>query len=743
MSTTTKKRRDPHRKREAAKYEHPIPSREFITETLAKNAAPVEFEELIEQLGLSDPRDQIPLRRRLKAMERDGQLILNRQSGYGLLHKMDLVSGTVIGHRDGFGFLNPDDGSTDMFLPARQMRSLFHGDRVVVRVARVDRQGRREAALVDVLERNTSKVVGRYFQESSIGFVQPDNKRLHHEILIPPGRGNKAKRGDIVVAEIVDQPSDATQPIGRIVEVIGAHMAPGMETDVAVRVHDIPVDWPSAVIAEAESLPATVSASAKRSRHDYRELPFVTIDGSDARDFDDAVYCYATPTGWKLYVAIADVSHYVTPNSELDREAQQRGNSVYFPNRVIPMLPEVLSNGLCSVNPRVDRLCMVCEMLIDRRGEVTRSAFFTGVMRSHARLTYEEVASALYERSSATRRDLADVLVHLEELDRLYRVLKRARDRRGALEIDSLEARFTFDDDGKIASVQPYARNDAHRVIEECMIAANVAAARFLQRHRVPTLYRVHSPPNAEKLEELRAFLSELGLSLAGGDNPQPKDYAGLLKVAVGRPDGHIIQTVLLRSMSQAEYSPNNIGHFGLGHACYTHFTSPIRRYADLQVHRAIKQVLHKSRKPTAEGADALMTLGQHTSMTERRADDATRDATGWLKCEFMLDKIGKTFSGTVGGVTSFGLFITLDDVFIEGLVHISNLGQDFFHFDPLHHRLTGERSGQRFNLGDRLSVVVAKVDLDGRKIDFDLATQIKGRAGTGPRQRRRSGARR
>ena len=737
MSTKTRQRRDPFRKREAEKYEHPIPSREFIIDTLAGNAAPVGFDELVEQLGLTRQRDQLPMRRRLRAMERDGQLIRNRHSDYGLLHKMDLTSGAVIGHRDGFGFLSPDDGSADMFLPARQMRSLFHGDRAVVRVARVDRQGRREAALVNVLERNTTKIVGRYLQESGFGFVRPDNKRIHHDVLIPPGRNHQANRGDIVVVEIVEQPSAATQPIGRVIEVIGAHMAPGMETDIAVRVHDIPEVWPAGVVAEAEALPTSVASSAKRSRDDYRSLPFVTIDGADARDFDDAVHCHATPRGWKLYVAIADVSHYVKPNSELDREAQQRGNSVYFPNRVIPMLPEALSNGLCSLNPRVDRLCLVCELLIDQRGEVARSAFFTGVLRSHARLTYEQVADALYERSPGVRQELSHVLVHLEELDRLYRALKRARNRRGALEIDSVEARFLFGEEGKIESVKPYVRNDAHRLIEECMIAANVAAARFLQRHRVPALYRVHEGPNTDKLEELRVFLGELGLRLEGGEKPTPKDFANVLNRAAKRPDAHIIQTVLLRSLNQAVYSPNNVGHFGLGHSCYTHFTSPIRRYADLLVHRAIKQLLLKSRNRATLGAEAMLAHGHHTSMTERRADDATRDSTDWLKCEFMLDKLGRTFPGTVSGVTSFGLFVTLDDIFVDGLIHVSNLGQDFFHFDPVRHRLAGGRTGQQFSLGDRLSVVVAKVDLDARKLDFELAGQPEARRDTGPRRRR------
>ncbi|MDE2088456.1 MAG: ribonuclease R [Gammaproteobacteria bacterium] len=714
---------DPHAVREARKYERPIPSREFITQRLIERGVPQTFEQLAALLELHEDVDVEALRRRLNAMERDGQLIRNRRGGYIPVNTPELVRGRVIGHPDGYGFLVPDQGGDDLYLAPRQMRALLHDDRAVVRVTGVDRRGRREAALVEVLERNTHQVVGRFYLESGIGFVVPDNKRIPQQILVPTQHQGGAAHGQIVVAEIVEQPSAHSQPIGRVIEILGDHMAPGMEIDIAIRAHALPSHWPPAVQEETAQLGERVPSEAVQGRVDLRDVPLVTIDGQDARDFDDAVYCERKGKGWRLLVAIADVSWYVPPGGGLDEEARLRGNSVYFPDRVIPMLPEVLSNGLCSLNPAVDRLCMVCELYLDPQGKVTRSRFFEGVMCSAARLTYDEVAAMLIERERALRARYAHLVPHLEELYALYQALKTARERRGAIDFDTTETRIVFGSGRKIDRIVPVERNDAHRLIEECMVAANVAAARLLLKHKLPALFRVHGGPNPEKLADLRTFLGELGLRLAGGKEPEARHYAELLAKVLRRPDAHLIQTVLLRSLDQAVYSPDNIGHFGLAYDAYTHFTSPIRRYPDLLVHRAIRHILAKGEAEDFEYArEQALALGEHCSMTERRADEAVRDAVDWLKCEYMMDKVGEEFDGIIAGVTSFGIFVELDGIYVQGLVHVTALGDDYYHFDPAGHRLRGERSGRMYRLGDKVRVKVMRVDLDERKIDFELA---------------------
>jgi ribonuclease R len=635
---------------------------------------------------------------------------------------------------------------------------------VVARVVGIDQRGRREGAIVEVLERNTHNVVGRIYFESGISFVVPDHKRLTQDIRIPPEEVGGARHGQFVTVEIIEQPNKRSGPVGRVVEVIGDHMAPGMEIDVAMRAHEVPHVWPDAVENEIQGLAEKVSPAAKRNRVDLRELPLVTIDGIDSRDFDDAVYCKRTPGGWKLIVAIADVSHYVKPGSALDNEAYLRGNSVYFPERVVPMLPEVLSNGLCSLNPEVDRLCMACEMTVDRHGKVTRSRFMEALMRSHARLTYDQVAAMLVDRDKKIRTNYASLLENLDELYKLYKAFRKLRERRGAIDFETTETRIVFGTDRKIERIVPVQRNDAHKIIEECMIAANVCTARFLSRHRLPTLYRVHEGPKSDKLTDLREFLGELGLSLGGGEKPQAGDYARLLKKVQARPDAHLIQTVMLRSLSQARYSPDNIGHFGLSHDEYLHFTSPIRRYPDLLVHRAIrhklrndareKQILSGTRRGRGSGPGRvkkglglaefsysesdMVSLGEHCSVTERRADDATRDAVDWLKCEYMLDKVGEDYDGIVSSVTSFGIFVELKDIYVEGLVHITALHNDYYHFDPAGHRLRGERTGTVYRLGDEVSVKVVRVNLDDRKIDFELADAQRQRQQANRKQGRR-----
>jgi ribonuclease R len=745
---------DPMAEREAAKYEHPVPSREAVLQLLAARGEPLSFDAIASALAVSAERDLEAFARRMRAMERDGQLLRNRRGLYGLVSRMDMVCGRVVGHPEGFGFLVPEEGGEDLFLSPREMRQLMHGDRAVARVSHVDARGRKEGTIVEVLERARKSVVGRLVHSDHMGFVVPDDKRLGQDVLIPRGDEGGAADGQIVVAEIVAPPTRRTGPVGRIIEVLGEHMAPGMEIEIAIRSHEIPHVWPDSVEREAARFAPEVPAEAAAGRVDLRDLPLATIDGEDARDFDDAVYCERQGKGFRLLVAIADVSHYVRPGSALDAEAANRGNSVYFPRNVIPMLPEALSNGLCSINPHVDRLCMVCEANIAPNGEIKSFKFLEGVMNSKARLTYTKVAAILVDRDAALRAEYAALIPHLEDLHDLYKVLHGARLKRGAVDFEIPETRIVFDEHRKIKKILPLERNDAHRLIEECMLAANVCAAEFLRKHKVPAPFRIHEGPTPDKLADLREFLFEFGLSLGGGDSPKAQHYAKLLDAVQGRLDSRLIQTVLLRSLSQAIYSPDNIGHFALGYAHYTHFTSPIRRYPDLIVHREIRKILQQER--TGLSFEEAKRIGDRCSMTERRADEATREVIRWLKAEYMQDRVGEEFDGFVSGVTSFGIFVELTEIFVDGLVHITALGNDYFHFDAARHQLLGERTRVSFRLGDRQRVRVVRVDLDEAKIDFELAAAPKRpaekrekrgpravRASKGEAKRARRGARR
>ncbi|MGH8362712.1 MAG: ribonuclease R [Gammaproteobacteria bacterium] len=723
-------RADPYAEREAQKYAHPIPSREAILDRLAQTGKPLRFEQLAPDLNLHAADEIEALRRRLGAMLRDGQLVQNRRDEYCLVKRLPLVAGTVIGHRDGFGFLKPDEGGDDVFLPPRQMRALMHGDRVLVRVQGRDARGRPEGSLVDVLERNTTELAGRYVEEHGVSFVQPDNSRIAHTVLVPADARHGARPGQIVVVKLTRQPDKQSEPIGEVTRVLGERNAPGMEVELAVHAHGLPNEWPAEVEREAAGFATQVPDSAKHGRLDLRSTPLVTIDGEDARDFDDAVYCERRGEGFRLLVAIADVSHYVQPHTALDGEARNRGTSVYFPDRVIPMLPEALSNGLCSINPRVDRLCIVCDMHIGPDGKIGRAQFHEGVMRSAARLTYTQVAGILVERKRELRNEFQALLPHLENLQAVFRVLFKARTLRGAIDFDSTETRILFDAQHRVAAIKPLVRNDAHRLIEECMIAANIEAARFLENNKLPTLYRVHAGPEAGDLKELRAFLGTLGLSLGGGVKPEAQHYAKLLEKVRGRPDRALIQTVLLRSLSQAVYSPNNLGHFGLALKHYAHFTSPIRRYPDLLVHRGIRHLLRGGTAKNFQSSFMQMeNLGSHCSMAERRADEATRDALDWLKADYMQDKRGEEFDGLITGVLPFGLFVQLKDLYVEGLVHVTSLPSDYYDHDPIGHRLVGEHSGRVFRLTDAVRVRVVNVNLDERKIDFELAGMPAARA--------------
>jgi len=717
-----KKIKDPHAKREAKKYEKPVPSREYLLSFLKKRGKPASFREIIRRLEIDDAEEKEGVRRRLIAMERDGQLIRNRKNGYLIAQDLGFVRGYVIGHKDGFGFVSPDDGGDDLFIPAREMRTVFDGDKVLARIAMVDHRGRREAQIVEVLEHNTQQVVGRMTKQEGATLLIPDNPKIAHNILIPPENIGKALPGQIVVAELVGRPSKRGIPIGKIVEILGAHNAPGMEVDIAIRTYDIPHQWPADVEAQVNTIKSTVATKDKKDRLDLRELDLVTIDGDDAKDFDDAVFCAKRRGGWKLYAAIADVAHYVKPGTPLDTEAEKRGNSVYFPAQVVPMLPEILSNGLCSLNPKVDRLCMVCVINLDTAGKVTSYRFHEGVMRSKARLTYQVVSKILEEDDETLKKKYKKLIPALENLHHIFKLLQKSRKKRGAIELEIPETKIIYNNARKIARIEARHRNDAHRIIEECMLLANVCTADFLLRKKIPILYRNHLGPDEEKLTKLRGFLGELGLILKGGDDPTPKQYATLLKKILDRPDAMMIQTVMLRSLSQAVYHADNEGHFGLAYSSYTHFTSPIRRYPDLLVHRAIKHLIHKKKvKDFQYDYEQIQKLGAHCSMTERRADDATRSATDWLKCEFMSDKLGQIFDGVITGVTNFGVFVALNDIFVEGLVHITSLKNDFYEFDADRHRLIGQRTKTIYRLGDPITVQVAKVDLDDRKIDFEL----------------------
>jgi ribonuclease R len=739
---------DPFAEREASKYENPIPSREFILKHLEELGKPASHMELCNALLLFDADEQQALEKRLVAMTRDGQLISNRRGVFGLVDRMDLVKGKVIGHKDGYGFVSTEDGKDDLYLGPAEMRKVFDGDTVLAKVAQVDRRGRREGRIVEVLERKNTQIVGRYYSDAGIGVVMPHNKRITQEILIPPKKHKKAQDGDYVVVELTQFPHEHRKAMGEVIEVLGDIGKPGMEIDVALRVHDIRHEWPTEVDAEMREYPVKVQPQDLANRVDLRALPFVTIDGEDAKDFDDAILCQKKRgKGYVLYVAIADVSHYVKLNTALDTEAYLRGNSVYFPGHVVPMLPEHLSNGLCSLKPKEDRLVMVCELQISKDGQIESYEFFEGVIHSHARLTYTEVAAMLQTPQTDTEKTLQqrisekhrDLLPHLQAAYALYKCLLTARAQRGALDIETVETRLIFSEQRRVKEIVPVERNDAHKLIEECMLCANVAAADLLQKAKLPALYRIHEGPNEEKLENLYEFLRSLGIGVARKSQPTPKDFQQILLKLAPRPDRTLLQTLVIRSLMQAQYSPENLGHFGLGFDAYTHFTSPIRRYPDLLVHRGIRFLVRNPKQTSGvrrEGkpellkkqniypyrTEDLILMGSHLSQTERKADAASWDVIAWLKCEYMQAKIGEEFAGIVSKVSNFGLFVELKDVYVEGLLHVTALTNDYYHYDEVTHSLTGERNGLSFHLGDQLRVVVSQVNVEDRKIDLQLA---------------------
>ena len=717
----TKKTRnsDPHATREAANYASPLPSRELVLQVMTDQGIPLSVEQLYILLDISDDERDI-FNKRLNAMEREGQIMRNRKNQLCIAEKLHLIAGRVQGHPDGFGFLIPDNGSEDLFLSPREMSQVLHGDRAMVRMAGLDRKGRPEGKIIEILEHINKTLVGRVIQGQGVTIVAAEDKRINQDILVPYHLDMGAKVGQVVTVELTAQPSASARPMGKVVQILGNYADSGMEIEIALRKHQLPHEFPPAAIKQAEAFNPLVQPSDYKGRIDLRDLPLITIDGETARDFDDAVYAAPQGKGWRLVVAIADVSYYVKPSDALDLEAFNRGNSVYFPRRVIPMLPEALSNGLCSLKPDVERMCMVCDMQLDGLGVVKQYKFYPSIMRSKARMTYTQVYEMLQNPEGELAQEYAWLMPHAQHLYTLYKLMLAQREKRGAIEFESSETIMIFNDNGKIDRIEAYARNEAHRLIEECMLAANVCAADFLKVNEHPALYRIHQGPTPEKLEALRTFMGEFGFGVAGGDTPHAKDYGRLIAQFKGRPDEQLLQTVLLRSMQQAVYSPDNVGHFGLAYDAYAHFTSPIRRYPDLLIHRAIKAVLKGDQYKAGDWSQ----LGIHCSMTERRADDATRDVNAWLKCYYMQDKIGEVYEGTVAGVTSFGLFVALDGVYVEGLLHVTELGNDYFNFDKARHEMSGERTGVRYRLGDRLTVKVARVDLETSKIDFVLATK-------------------
>lgn len=738
---------DPNYQKELEKYENPVPSREFILQTIRNYDAPMSREELLEAFHLYDEERQEAVRRRLRAMENDGQLVFTKKKRYALPEKMDLIKGTVIGHRDGYGFLQVE-GDDDWFIPNSQMIRVMHGDFVLAQPNGIDRRGRKEVRIVRVLEARKKQIVGRFFTESGINYVVPDDSRINQDILIPEEHRLGARMGQVVVVELQPRKADFKRPVGVITEILGDNLAPGMEIEIALRNHDIPHLWPEGVEKQVRQFSEEVPEEAKIGRVDLRDLPLVTIDGESARDFDDAVFCQKESNGWRLWVAIADVSYYVRPKTALDLEAQQRGNSVYFPNRVIPMLPEVLSNGLCSLNPQVDRLCLVAEMAVSESGKLLGYKFYEAVMNSHARLTYTKVWNIL-EGDEALRERYFYLVPHLEELHAMYKVLLNTRHQRGAIEFETVENQFIFNPQGRIERIEPVIRNDAHKIIEECMILANIASARFVEEANEPALFRIHAQPSEEKLTSFRTFLKERGLFLNGGLRPTPKDYAELLEQVKERPDAELIQTMLLRSLKQAVYSPDNEGHFGLALTEYAHFTSPIRRYPDLLLHRAIKYLIEKekgNKRHYTDGGgyhyqlDDMDIFGEKCSATERRADEATREVADWLKCEYMQDHIGEVFDGVISSVTGFGLFVKLNELLIDGLVHISTLDNGYYHFDSDRQRLVGE-NGVMYRLGDPVRVKVIGVNLDDKKIDFALMTSLRKARGEGKTAKKKAKA--
>ena len=713
---------DPFAAREARRYENPIASREAILELLQGADGPQILEEIAQALKLHGEDRVEALSKRLNAMTRDGQLLLNRRGGYAVTKQLDLIAGSVIANPDGFGFFRPDGGGDDSFLPPAQMRKAMHGDRVLASVTGLDARGRSEASIVEVLEHRLTRVMGRFEMRAGIGMVIPDDRRILTEILIPEDARLKATAGQLVICEITAPPEKGRPPIGSILVVLGDSLKASQVVEAAIHAHDLPHEFSPEVVSEAMDTPVEISEEIIAGRVDLRKVPLVTIDGEDAKDFDDAVWCEQDGKGFRLIVAIADVSHYVRIGTALDIEAVNRGTSVYFPGFVVPMLPETLSNGICSLKPKVDRLCFVCDMRISFDGTVTKSKFYEAVMRSHARLTYNQVWKAIGENDAESIEQVGSLMPQIQKLHQLYEVLSKARAQRGAIEFGSSEVRFVLDNTGAVVQAGMLERNDAHRLIEECMIAANVEAGKFISQREIAAPYRVHDRPPESKYAELLEFLAEFQLRLPAWSSVTPKDFARLLKKIHDRVDAPLLETVLLRSQSLAVYSTSNLGHFGLALQEYSHFTSPIRRYPDLLLHRAIKHLLTGAKVDDFHYSPHEMEgLCLQCSEKSRRADEASREVDDRYRSAWMEQHVGAEFDGVISGVTSFGLFVELNESKVNGLVHVTQLPHDYYHFDPARRTMSGERKGLSWRLGDSVRVMVMRASVEERRIDFKL----------------------
>jgi ribonuclease R len=736
MTTRTPRRpksrwqdRDPEFDAEGRRYAEPIPSRALILEELGNATRPLDATALARRLGVSKPALRQALGKRLHAMRRDGELRLVDGERFAVAGPRTELVGRVIAHRDGYGWLEADDGSPDVHIDQRQMATVMHGDRLRVRIVDDDGRGRRSGALVEILERGTQEVAGRFQDAGDVGFVVPEDPRMQrHRLLVANGDRGAAKQGDLVVARLLEMPSNGGNARAAVTRVLDTRRPADLAAELAIITHGLPQDWPADALAEARAWGSSVREENLDGREDLRALPLVTIDGEDARDFDDAVYCEPARGGWRLIVAIADVSHYVHAGGALDRAALDRATSVYFPDRVLPMLPEALSNELCSLKPRVDRLAMVCDMRVDTAGEVKRAQFRAAVIHSAARLTYTKVAAMLLGRDTTLRAEYAAVVPHLEHLHAVYQALRLARERRGALDFDAPEVKVRLTPEGSVGALDVHARNDAHRLIEECMIAANIEAARLLHKRKLPTLYRVHGLPEERKVTELQRMLRALGVGVRFAERIGTRELKQVLKLIAGRPDAPFIESLVIRSLPQAVYQPTNIGHFGLGLSEYAHFTSPIRRYPDLLVHRAIRHALSGApREAYGYSREAMEQLGAQCSEKERRADEASRDVLAYLKCDFMRAHLGDEFEGVITGVVEFGVFVQLANLQVDGLVHVSALHGDYFVYDATRCAWIGRRTRRTYQLGMRVSVRLTRVDMNERRLDFEMATDPGG----------------
>ena len=731
--TTDAMKKDPNFQREASIYVKPVASRELLLQLISEHSKPVSLEQLTQELGLTDP-DQIEgLRRRIVAMVRDGQIKADSNNVFQLMARSSLKSGRISATKDGTGYCIFDDVSEPLLIRAQQMRQVFDGDQVLVN-ERIQAGYEPDGVIVEVTERNTLSIVGNFYRTPSTSYVVPLNKRNQHISIHISGDTSDIAEGALVEVKIDQQPAITAMSQGQIHKVFDRTQA-GQEIEIALLNHRLRHEWTEKLLQEAEKVPSAITDQQIKTRFDLREQAFVTIDGEDSKDFDDAVFCKKEKSGFRLWVAIADVSEYVQPGQALDLEAQLRGNSVYFPREVLPMLPERLSNGICSLNPNQDRLALVCEMRVTAKGNVTDFFFFEAVFRSHARLTYGQVASVLEnkEKSQLTK----EVSANLVALEKVYQAFLHSRNKRGALTIELPELRFIFEND-RVKSLTHTTRNIAHKIIEEAMLAANVCAAKLLAEQKIPTLYRKHDDPDTARVTEFQQFLKLLGLRLAGNGEPRPKHFLNLIEQLDKIVNADIILMQILRTMSKAEYTPDQLPHFGLAYESYTHFTSPIRRYPDLLVHRAIRSLIHSRKKTTGvkrvKGSgiwknkesypydkQQLATIGRHCTDTEKRAEDASRDVQQYLRCTYLQKFVGDSFQGIVKTVTKFGLFVEMEKTYSEGLLHISQLRGDYYIFDKNSMSLRGEHSGVTYSTGTKVGVRLVKVDIEQGMIDLEL----------------------